>query len=81
MVLGDSMMIIRGMVNHGNMGSNVISVILARTHCLASMFEKIAFFHIERELNNTADRWAKMASHLNEGTLVKNWIITTNPIP
>jgi hypothetical protein len=69
-VLGDSMLIIRDMINHGDLGSNFLRDILARTHFLASMFEKLVFFHIKREIKSTMDRWTKMTSYLNEGTLV-----------
>jgi hypothetical protein len=75
------MLIIKAILNHGDLGSNSLSTILARTQCLVSSFGKITFFHIKQELNSSAGRWDELASHLNEVILVKNGIISSNPIP
>jgi ribonuclease HI len=54
-VLGDSMMIIRAIVHWNHMENNVLRAVLARIRNLASTFDKIAFYHIEREHNSSVD--------------------------
>jgi hypothetical protein len=79
-IMGDFIWIIKGMVNHGDFGRNRIRDTIVTFRCLASMFREIAFCHIKREHNNSADRWDKMASFLNKGIMVKNEINSTNHI-
>jgi hypothetical protein len=47
----------------------------------SSHFNQVLFFHIKIELNGKVDHWAKVASFLNSGSLIKNTVHDLSPIP
>lgn len=75
------MLIIHAMENRKGVGDNALKYLLLRIRCLPSNFEGISFLHIKHELNSMADHWAKLVSHLNRETLVKNEVVSSSHIP
>jgi len=49
-VLGDSMLVIKSMVNHVDMESNALSYVLSRIICMVTRFWELSFFHIESSI-------------------------------
>jgi hypothetical protein len=66
-ILGDSMLVIMELIKRHVFSNNVIIGIISRTLSLLNEFEDHSLYHIKREHNSEADRWAKVGSNLAEG--------------
>jgi ribonuclease HI len=79
--LGDSMLVIKAMIDQANPRGNKLSTLISRIIQILSHFDQVSFYHIKRELNGEADHWTKVASSLSSGLLIKNGVSYLSPIP
>jgi ribonuclease HI len=71
-ILGDSMIMIRALINHKDIGNKAISGTISQVLSLIKEFDEYKFFHIKHHLNSQVDRWAKQGSMLGESVFVVN---------
>ena len=80
-IFGDSMIVIREVINRLKMGNNALNILISRILNTPSGFEEVSIFHIKCNLNSKVDYQEKLASHLSLQTYIKNGILAFLPIP
>jgi ribonuclease HI len=80
-VIGDSMIIIRVVINNHSLENNLLRGIILRIKFIAQEFEEFNFYHVKRTLNSQADTMAKIASREMQGEILLNDERGTLPIP
>lgn len=79
-ILGDSMMVIRTLIKRNVTGNSVFLSVMSRSLALLDG-TNFKLFHVKRELNHEADRWAKFGTSLAEGELIVNGVKEWLPLP
>jgi hypothetical protein len=75
------MMVARAIIKKSITGNNAFNSIISCILTLIVEFEEAKIFHIKHKFNTYANYWAKLGSHLNEGTIIKNGPRGVLPIP
>jgi ribonuclease HI len=71
-ILGDSMLMIRAIINQANIGSKVLPGVISCVISLLDGFGDYKVLHILHEHNSKADQWEKYGLTLEEGEIVVN---------
>jgi len=80
-VLGDSMIIIRHMINTSKAKITNLNQIIKIAQNLLPAFESVSFYHVMRGNNQEVDRQANKGCHLEEEKSVINDVVGMTNIP
>jgi ribonuclease HI len=80
-LFGDSMLIVKVVLNRNCMGNNLLSNIFHQITTLIDKFDEINLFHIKRVLNPHVDLWEKQGYRITQGEINLNNVKGFFPIP